>query len=132
VADLTKDEIRAELDRLDAAQPPASATRDELLAALQDAQFTALAVLPGDAVAYKLTAEHAAALSYREAKFARFVKGVAPFEPRVYSEGDAMYGRVFSSFDDGTATLDLLGSFPRFTLERVQQGDGVGQFRIKE
>ena len=89
-------------------------------------------VLPGDAVTYTLTAEHAAALSYREAKFARFVKGVAPFEPRVYSEGDAMYGRVFSSYDDGTATLDLLGSFPRFTLERVQQGDGVGQFRIKE
>lgn len=129
-------------------------TKDELLKALRDKGVTDVnpkftnaelqdlldstvvyeppAVLPGDAVTYKLTAEHAAALSYREAKFARFVKGVAPFEPRVYSEGDAMYGRVFSSYDDGTATLDLLGSFPRFTLERVQQGDGVGQFRIKE
>lgn len=89
-------------------------------------------VLPGDHVTYTLTVDHAAALTYREARFARFVKVVAPFEPRVYSEGDTMYGRVHASYDDGTATVDLLGSFPRFTLDRVEQGDGIGQFQRKD
>jgi hypothetical protein len=127
---VTKAEQVAELRKLGVDVNGSDYTQAELQG-LIDAE-NARAVLPGDAVTYTLTAEHAAALSYREAKFARFVKGVAPFEPRTYTEGDAMYGRVFSSYDDGTATLDLFGSFPRFTLERVAQGDGIGQFRIKE
>lgn len=130
-AEPTKDEIRAALDDLGAPQPPASATKDELLGALQDAQTEVEDgdVLPGDAVNYCLTADHAAALTDREARFARFVKGVARFEPRTYTEGDSMYGRVFSSYEDGTATIDLLGSFPRFTLERIPPGNEPGTYR---
>lgn len=136
MGDLTKDEIRAELDELGIEQPPTSATRDELLAALDrgrdqpdDEDFTAL---PGDSVIYQLTADDAFALTAREARFARFVKHVAPFEPRKYSEGDAVPGRVFSSYDDGTADVDLSDSFPRVTLDRVLQGDEPGTWRKRD
>lgn len=135
-AEPTKDEIRAELERLGAPQPPSSATRDELIEALgaaeheiQDGDWD---VLPGDAVLYVLTADHAAMITRREERFARFVKGVAPFEPRMYSEGDSMYGRVFSAYEDGTVTLDLLGSFPRVTLERIPEGDEPGTYRKRD
>lgn len=137
MGDLTKDEIRAELDRLGIEQPPSSATRDELLSVLDrwrdqpddDGGFT---VLPGDAVIYQLTAAAAFALTAREARFARFVKHVAPFEPRKYSEGDAVPGRVFSSYDDGTADVDLSDLFPRVTFERVYQGDEPGTWRKRD
>lgn len=134
---VTKAEQAAELRKLGVDVDP----KDHSQAELQDMidterarvpEFEPLEVQPGDAVVYCLTADHAAALTAREARFSRFMKTVAPFEPRVYSEGDAMYGRVFSSYDDGTASIDLLGSFPRFTLDRVEQGDGVGQFQLKE
>lgn len=96
---------------------------------LLDSTPEPLDILPGDAVLYCLTDEDALALTHREARFARFVKGVAPFEPRTYAEGDSMYGRVFSSYDDGTADIDLLGSFPRYTLKGVAEGDDLGEFR---
>lgn len=133
-AEPTKDEIRAELDRLGAPQPPSSATRDELIEALAAAQHEVddEGVLPGDAVLYVLTADHAAMITKREERFARFVKAVAPFDPRTYVEGDSMYGRVFSAYEDGTVTLDLLGSFPRVTLDRIPEGDEPGTYRKRD
>lgn len=132
MGDLTKDEIRAQLDKLGAPQPPTNATRDELMQALNAANtpvFDDFDIVPGDAVSYCLTEEHAVLLTVREARFARFVKGVTPFDPRTYTEGDALYGRVFSAYEDGTATIDLLGSFPRLTLDRIPPGDEPGTYR---
>ena len=129
---VTKAEQAAELRTLGVLVDPKDYTQAELQDMIDAENARVLVeVLPGDAVMYCLTADHAAALTALEIRFSRFVKAVARFEPRVYSEGDTMYGRVFSSYDDGTASIDLLGSFPRFTLDRVEQGDGVGQFQRK-
>lgn len=130
---VTKAEQAAELKTLGVIVDPKDHSQAELQDMIDEerSRVPEVDALPGDAVSYCLTADHAAALTAREARFSRFIKTVAPFTPRVYAEGDAVYGRVFSSYDDGTATVDLLGSFPRFTLDRVEQGDGVGQFRLK-
>lgn len=128
----TKAEQVAELRKLGVDVDGSDYTQAELQGLIEAEHARTPEVLPGDSVRYCLTADHAAALTSRESRFARFIKTVAPFTPRVYSEGDMLPGLVFSSYDDGAATVDLLGVFPRFTLDRVEPGDDVGQFRLKE
>lgn len=140
---VTKDELLKQLDDLGVEGDP-KATNAELETQLKQAKAAAekrhaeladpdgFGAYPGDAVMYVLTEEDAEQVTRREGRFARFVKAVAPFEPRTYNAGDTMYGRVFSSFDDGTADIDLLESFPRVTLERVPLGDGPGHYQRRD
>lgn len=128
MAELTKDEIRAELEKLGAPQPPDWAKRDELVEALNSAQFAAEWDILGEQVWYCLTAANAEHLTARERRTARLFKAVAPFDPRMYTEGDQVIGHIVSACEDGTVTVDL-AVFPRVTLERVPEGNEPGTYR---
>lgn len=87
---------------------------------------------PGDVVRYVLDEGHADMLTKREERFARSVKGTAPFNPRAYAEGDGINATVHSAYDDGTATLDLAGIVPRVTIDRAPLGDGPGHYQKRD
>lgn len=128
----TKAEQVAELKNLGVTVDGSDYTQAELQDLIDAHQADADAeLLPGAVVSYVLTEADGAHLTNREARFARFVKGVAPFEPRVYSEGDRVFAQVFSTYDDGTVDIDLVGFVPRVTLERIEDGPEPGRYQVR-
>lgn len=128
----TKAELAAELLTLGVQIDSRDYTQLELQELLGAHQADSDAeLLPGAVVSYVLTEADGAHLTNREARFARLVKGVAPFEPRVYSEGDRVSAQVFSTYDDGTVDIDLVGFVPRVTLERIEDGPEPGRYQVR-